>query len=69
MEFDPGLLNGFFGSCQRELREPVIQAHLLAVKATFGLEPAHLTANLDGKAVYIAKFELGNPAAPFAHGL
>ena len=41
----PGLGDCLFGGGQRELGEPVIKAHLLAVEPPFSFEPANLPAD------------------------
>ena len=62
------MLNRLFGRREGELREAVIKAHLLAVVAPFGLEPAHLTADLDRQPVHILKVQFADATTPFAHG-
>ena len=56
-----------FGGSQGELREPVVKRHLLAVEPALGLEPSHLTADLDGQAFNVTKLQLADAAASFAH--
>jgi hypothetical protein len=68
VKLDPGLCYGFFCRDQCELCEPVVKAHLLAVKPTLDLKTSDLSANANRQAFNITKFERANSAPPFAHG-
>ena len=68
-EFQPRLPYGLRSSHQGELREAIIEDHLLAIKATFRFKIAHLAADLNRKTIDVTKVQLTDSAAPFAHGL